>query len=400
MSNAQDRAALSAAAFSRSAGIAISKLSLSELDEGIKRARDLGLIIDENLLRNAEKLKDDFELAAQVIKTTFIQAVLKALQDVDLSRLADQLSQMAKTALLLLERVGKFFGILETPIEDQIRNLNKELETLNLQLELAASRPVGSKQAVEFINSTISGIKKQIQALEELKRKTQEAPVIAQKAAPLPKQIIESKTQILGIVPAVEKANTALEKFVETGKDVFSSIQDIGVSSIQKLEDSIIGLIQGTVSAKDAFKSMVKSIIDDLLRMVIRMQITIPIARALNSLLGGFFSGGPTEPFPAGGFDAGAMRPRAMGGPVSAGRPYLVGERGPEIMVPNRSGTVIPNHSMGGGVVVNQTLHIETGVAQTVRAEIAQLMPQIADNTKAAVLDARRRGGTFANGFA
>ena len=34
---------------------------------------------------------------------------------------------------------------------------------------------------------------------------------------------------------------------------------------------------------------------------------------------------------------------RADGGPVQAGRPYLVGERGPEIVVPRQAGTVLPN---------------------------------------------------------
>jgi hypothetical protein len=41
--------------------------------------------------------------------------------------------------------------------------------------------------------------------------------------------------------------------------------------------------------------------------------------------------------------------PKANGGPVTAGTPYLVGERGPEIVVPGRSGTVIPNNRIGGG---------------------------------------------------
>jgi hypothetical protein len=51
---------------------------------------------------------------------------------------------------------------------------------------------------------------------------------------------------------------------------------------------------------------------------------------------------------------------RAAGGPVTAGTPYLVGERGPEIVVPGRSGTVIPNNRIGvggggGGMVINIT---------------------------------------------
>lgn len=44
---------------------------------------------------------------------------------------------------------------------------------------------------------------------------------------------------------------------------------------------------------------------------------------------------------------------RAEGGPVSAYRPYLVGERGPELIVPSQSGTVIPNEQLSGGVTVN-----------------------------------------------
>jgi hypothetical protein len=42
---------------------------------------------------------------------------------------------------------------------------------------------------------------------------------------------------------------------------------------------------------------------------------------------------------------------RASGGPVSAGKAYVVGERGPEIIVPGSSGTVIPNNRIGGGGV-------------------------------------------------
>jgi hypothetical protein len=45
------------------------------------------------------------------------------------------------------------------------------------------------------------------------------------------------------------------------------------------------------------------------------------------------------------GYGVGA---RASGGPVSAGAPYLVGERGPELMVPGSNGTVIPNNKLGG----------------------------------------------------
>lgn len=52
---------------------------------------------------------------------------------------------------------------------------------------------------------------------------------------------------------------------------------------------------------------------------------------------------------------------RAHGGSVSAGSPYLVGERGPELFMPGRSGTIIPNNRMGGGGGMNITIVMPPG---------------------------------------
>ena len=53
---------------------------------------------------------------------------------------------------------------------------------------------------------------------------------------------------------------------------------------------------------------------------------------------------------------------RATGGPVAAGRPYLVGERGPELFVPTASGRVETLAPAGGREVrVNVTIHAPAG---------------------------------------
>lgn len=44
---------------------------------------------------------------------------------------------------------------------------------------------------------------------------------------------------------------------------------------------------------------------------------------------------------------------RAMGGPVSAGSPYIVGERGPELLIPRSNGTILPNGSGGSNYSIN-----------------------------------------------
>lgn len=87
---------------------------------------------------------------------------------------------------------------------------------------------------------------------------------------------------------------------------------------------------------------------------------------------------------------------RERGGDVIGGRSYLVGENGPEMFTPRGTGTITPNGGGGGGGIV-QNINISTGVAQTVRAEIMTLMPQIISAAKSAVSDSRMRGGSYGN---
>jgi len=41
--------------------------------------------------------------------------------------------------------------------------------------------------------------------------------------------------------------------------------------------------------------------------------------------------------------DFSKLKPLAEGGPVQAGQPYLVGEEGPEVIIPHSSGNVLSN---------------------------------------------------------
>ena len=50
---------------------------------------------------------------------------------------------------------------------------------------------------------------------------------------------------------------------------------------------------------------------------------------------------------------------RASGGPVQGGTPYLVGERGPELFVPGRSGNIVPNNVVNNSQPVTVTMNIQ-----------------------------------------
>lgn len=168
----------------------------------------------------------------------------------------------------------------------------------------------------------------------------------------------------------------------ETGAKVETVADMIG----DKFGDAFMSMVDGTMKAKDAFRTMAADIIKELYRVFVVKQIT------------GFITNAITAAFPS----FGGTPMKAIGGPVQRGNPYVVGERGPELFVPSRTGSIVPNDKMTGGgqVVVNQTINVSTGVQQTVRTEIKSLMPQIAESAKAAVADAKRRGGSYGRAFA
>jgi lambda family phage tail tape measure protein len=131
-------------------------------------------------------------------------------------------------------------------------------------------------------------------------------------------QSIQSQAGIIkdGFTDAFSVAGQAFKEFVETGK-----------IDIRSLGSEIL-----SVAAKAIAKLAVLS--------------------ALNSLSG--LAGGGGLAGSLGGFATSLLGARATGGPVSPGRSYLVGERGPELFSPPETGRVVPNEQLGmGGANVN-----------------------------------------------
>jgi ribosomal protein L12E/L44/L45/RPP1/RPP2 len=137
---------------------------------------------------------------------------------------------------------------------------------------------------------------------------------------------------------------------------------------------SFKGIIDGSMTAREALASFFTNVADmflDMAAQIIAKMITMAILNQILGVLPGFSGGGGgaaaalgSNPNVAaysgtgiGNIDFSTFSgARANGGPVSGGRMYMVGERGPELFVPNRSGTIVANDKMGGSttnVVVN-----------------------------------------------
>ena len=204
------------------------------------------------------------------------------------------------------------------------------------------------------------------------------------------------------ILPKIDKqVGTVFQTFAEWNKSLPSTeenIKSLTNQGLNGLTDALTAGVTGAASFADAMKSMAKSVIDSLIKMLIQKYIVDAAFGFITGKISGSLTTGSSNM--QSNLDAtnAALGGKAIGGSVQAGKPYMVGERGQEMFVPNQSGSIVPNNklgSSGGGVVVNQTINVTTGIQSTVRAEIVQLMPQIAQAAKGAVADARLRGGNF-----
>tara|TARA_R110002167_G_scaffold198340_1_gene401379 strand:- start:1901 stop:4183 length:2283 start_codon:yes stop_codon:yes gene_type:complete len=182
----------------------------------------------------------------------------------------------------------------------------------------------------------------------------------------------------------LEETREAQAKYITDFEAFKDKIKGLGDSIGDALAK---GLMEGKISLS-SFADIFRSFIADMIADVIKLQVIRPI---FENLFGGFNLGSIFAGVKAG----------AGGGSMSPNRPHLVGERGPELFVPSGAGTLMNNMNTknamgGGGMVINQSINVSTGVAQTVRAEIANLLPAIRNDTMRAVADGKRRGGSFA----
>lgn len=145
---------------------------------------------------------------------------------------------------------------------------------------------------------------------------------------------IEATKQQEEQLGAVEEAIRSYKDGFLAAKDSVNVLEEInkaGARTFKGMEDALVKFV---MTGKFNFKDFANSVIQDLIRIAVRKALVFAIDTAtggLGSIIGSFFG-------------------RAAGGPVAAGRPYMVGEQGPELFVPQQTGSVVPNTQMGAAV--------------------------------------------------
>ena len=172
----------------------------------------------------------------------------------------------------------------------------------------------------------------------------------------------------------------ALKQQASAAEELKSLYADIGMSIKSGVVDAIQGAIDGTKSLQQVAVDLLNNIANKLLDV------------AVNMALFGAMSGTGT-----GGGLLGGLFKRAQGGSVTAGQPYLVGERGPELFMPGRSGGIAPTGSFGG-TGVNVTVNVTTGGSsvQGDQTQGRQLGIAVAAAVQSELIKQKRPGGLLA----
>jgi hypothetical protein len=201
----------------------------------------------------------------------------------------------------------------------------------------------------------------------------------------------------------IEKVRLELEKLISPANQVTVAAESIG----QSFSSSFMDMINGSMSAQEALANFFQATANNFLNMAAQMiakYIQMQILGLATSFLpgGGLFKGAGPYQFGAGnvgvqGFNLPSLLGRASGGPVSAGSPYLVGERGPELFMPRTSGSIYPNDAMGmGGANVIVNVDASGTSAQGNGGQANQLGKVIGAAVQAELIKQRRPGGLLA----
>jgi len=228
-----------------------------------------------------------------------------------------------------LEEVQKSFeeGVLS------LEEYNFLMDRLNGLLETFEEKAEPAKTLLQQIRENLANSKGTVEEynalIEQLNEAFREGEIGLQEYIALKRQLDDEFMQ-----------NEAMNNFLDT----------LGQAQVALSQDLATAFLEGQ-SAAESFKNFMKKIITQVLADILRLQIIQPL---LSGLFGfQFGTGGSVTGMDFGGSFFGGLFGKANGGSVSGRRPYLVGERGPELFVPGSSGSIVPNGGLGQQVTYN-----------------------------------------------
>ncbi len=201
----------------------------------------------------------------------------------------------------------------------------------------------------ESINKIDNILKPFLQDTEKVKKLLEELPEDFQYSTQFAEQLVEELSDVMKQLQFLEEFQAPQEE-LRNLLDPLRQILDLSTELKLGFEDAFKGIIKGTMSVGDAFRSMLNRIADYFLDYAAQTA-----ALGLQNLFLSPFKDRFTPDTSI--FDRPGVKElldgnRANGGNVIGGKSYLVGERGPELFTPGATGTITANDAIGGASIV------------------------------------------------
>jgi len=151
---------------------------------------------------------------------------------------------------------------------------------------------------------------------------------------------------------------------------------ELGAQAARNIQDAFAQFLFDPF--KGGLRGMLLGFVDTIRKMVAEVAAAAVLKQFFTwmSGLGGFWGS-------VGGALLKGISKKAIGGSVMSNTPYLVGERGPELFVPNSGGSIVPNSGLGGGMTIAPVYNVD---ARGASADLVKALPAILEaNTRRAV---------------
>ena len=262
-------------------------------------------------------------------------------------------------------------------VKDVIRNRLAEGQIIAIKTQqqdrIAAAEAAGDKMLVARLQSQERELEIQYRYAQELAKEVnldaQKAIIYEGQNALTANQIdLQRKLEALQTQSDQDRL-TSLQRYIEKQYELNTAVQNQlqladGVANTlgEGLGSAFNALISGAQGWEKSLQQIASGVLIDIANQLIRIFVIEQAINAIKTLLTPFSAATPLGAGDGQVGKFGTLGPnygipqRAKGGPVSSGQTYMVGERGPELFVPGRSGTIVANNKMGSGgtnVVVN-----------------------------------------------
>jgi hypothetical protein len=304
-----------------------------------------------------------------------VEKLILARQQVDAERETARRTEQTSRAHELERRIA----------EEQVE---AQQETLRLQGDLATTAHERRRIELELLQVTYRARREALQRIIDDSQDAEEVAAARRAQADLPgQQALEEQRIRQSTRSPLEEWRATIPR---TADEINEALERVAANGMEALNNGLVDAITGARSLGDVFRSVTNGIIADLLRIAIQKMLLGPLENML-------FGGGYSKSILGDLGGALGLPGRASGGPVDANTPYLVGERGPEIIIPKAPAVVVPNHMLSGGRQISVTVHVdarEAVLTETVKQWVRDGVA-LGINAAAPQIEARAVRSTF-----